>query len=72
LRLEKACILDFSVGLTENQPTWGSMRAPKERLDFVHEFLNRVFIDVLHAKRVLSLTNGTLGIMSGAALAASG
>ncbi len=31
------------------------MRAPKERFDFVHEFLNRVFIDDLHAKRVLSL-----------------
>jgi hypothetical protein len=47
------------------------MRAPKERFDFVHEFLNRVFIDDLHAKRVLSLANGTLGVMSGAALAVS-
>jgi hypothetical protein len=55
----------------ENQPTGGSMRAPKERFDFVHEFLNRVFNDDLHAKRVLSLANGTLGVMSGAALAVS-
>ena len=47
------------------------MRAPKERFDFVHEFLNRVFIDDLHAKRVLSLANGTLGVMSGACLAVS-
>ena len=47
------------------------MRAPKERFDFVHEFLNRVFIDDLHAKRVLSLANGTLGVMTGAALAVS-
>ena len=47
------------------------MRAPKERFDFVHEFLNRVFIEDLHAKRVLSLANGTLGVMSGAALAVS-
>ncbi len=45
------------------------MRAPKERFDFVHEFLNRVFIDDLHAKRVLSLANGTLGVMTGAYLA---
>ena len=55
----------------ENQPTGGSMRAPKERFDFVHEFLNRVFNDDLHAKRVLSLANGTPGVMSGAALAVS-
>ena len=45
------------------------MRAPKERFDFVHEFLNRVFIEDLHAKRVLSLANGALGVMSGACLA---
>ena len=47
------------------------MRAPKERFDFVHDFLNRVFGDDLHAKRILSLTNGTLGVMTGAALAVS-
>ena len=47
------------------------MRAPKERFDFVHQFLNRVLIDDLHAKRILSLANGTLGVMSGAALAVS-
>jgi hypothetical protein len=53
----------------ENQPAGGSMRAPKERFGFVHEFLNRVFIDDLHAKRVLSLANGTLGGDDRAALA---
>ena len=47
------------------------MRAPKERFDFVHDFLSRVFGDDLHAKRILSLTNGTLGVMTGAALAVS-
>ena len=47
------------------------MRAPKERFDFVHEFLSRVFGDALHAKRILSLTNGTLGVMTGAVLAVS-
>ena len=47
------------------------MRAPEERFDFVREFLNRVFIDDLHAKRILSLANATLGVMTGAALAVS-
>ena len=47
------------------------MRAPKERFDFVHDFLSRVFGGDLHAKRILSLSNGTLGVMTGAALAVS-
>ncbi|HUV97047.1 MAG TPA: hypothetical protein VMV98_06215 [Acidobacteriaceae bacterium] len=47
------------------------MRAPKERFDFVYEYLNRVFGEDLHAKRILSLANGTLGVMAGAALAVS-
>jgi len=47
------------------------MRGSKERSDFVHEFLSRVFIDDLHAKRILSLANGTLGVMTGAALSVS-
>ena len=50
---------------------WGPMRAPKERFDFVHGFLNRVLMDDLHAKRVLSLANATLGVMTGATLAVS-
>ena len=45
------------------------MRAPRNRVDFVHEFLNRVFADDLHAKRILSLANGALGVMTSAALA---
>src|SRR6516225_3816662 len=55
----------------ENHPGGGVMRAPKERFDFVHDFLSRAFGDDLHAKRILSLTNGTLGVMTGAALAVS-
>ena len=47
------------------------MRAPKDRFDFVHEFLTRVFAEDLHAKRILSLANGTLGVMTGSALAVS-
>lgn len=47
------------------------MRAPAERIDFVHEFLSRVFAEDLHAKRVQSLANGALGVMRSAALAVS-
>ena len=47
------------------------MRAPRERFDFVHQFLNRVFLEDLHAKRILSLANGALGVITGASLAVS-
>ena len=47
------------------------MRAPKDRSEFVHDFLNRIFGDDLHAKRVLSLANGALGVMTSATLAVS-
>lgn len=47
------------------------MRVAKERVEFVHEFLNRVFAGDLHAKRVQSLANGALGVMTCAALAVS-
>jgi len=47
------------------------MRSPKDRFDFVHEFLKRVFVDDLHAKRVLSLANGAIGVMTVATLAVS-
>jgi hypothetical protein len=55
----------------ENQPAGACMRGPKEQSDFVRDFLNRVFADDLHAKRILSLANGTVGVMAGAALAVS-
>ena len=47
------------------------MRAPQDRIDFVHEFLGRVFAGDLHAKRIQSLANGALGVMTSAALAVS-
>jgi hypothetical protein len=47
------------------------MRAPKERFDFIQDFFKRMFDGDLHAKRILSLANGTLGVMTGAALAVS-
>ena len=45
------------------------MRGAQEQFDFVHDYLGRVFGEDLHAKRILSLANGTLGVMAGAALA---
>jgi hypothetical protein len=61
--------LDSSDGFRENQPAGEAMRAPKEQFEFVHEFVDRVFGGDLHAKRVLSVANGALGVMTGAALA---
>jgi hypothetical protein len=47
------------------------MRYPNKRVEFVENFLNGVFAGDLHAKRVMSLANGTLGVMTGASLAVS-
>ena len=40
-------------------------------IGLVHEFLKRTFSGSLHAKRILSLANGTLGVLTGASLAVS-
>ena len=45
------------------------MRTASNRVDFVGEYLRRVFLDDMHAKRVLSLTIGALGVMTSASLA---
>jgi hypothetical protein len=47
------------------------MSRPIKRIDFVHDFLAGIFGDDLHAKRVASLANGTLGVMTSASLAVS-
>jgi Transposase DDE domain len=47
------------------------MNRPNERVDFVHDFLAGIFAGDLHAKRVASLANGTLGVMTSASLAVS-
>ena len=47
------------------------MNLPNERVDFVHDFLAGIFASDLHAKRVASLANGTLGVMTSASLAVS-
>ena len=47
------------------------MDRPNERVDFVHDFLAGIFAGDLHAKRVASLANGALGVMTSASLAVS-
>jgi hypothetical protein len=47
------------------------MRKSIERMVLVHDFLKRAFSGSLHAKRILSLADGTLGVLTGASLAVS-
>jgi hypothetical protein len=42
-----------------------------KRVEFVRDFLAGAFAEDLHAKRVASLANGALGVMTGASLAVS-
>jgi len=41
------------------------------RVEFVQGFLDRIFAESLHAKRIESLVNGALGVMTSASLAVS-
>ena len=47
------------------------MKPQIDRAEFVLGFLNRVFDESLHAKRIESLANGALGVMTSASLAVS-
>ena len=47
------------------------MRRSIERMELVHGFVKRAFSGSLHAKRIFSLANGTLGVLTGASLAVS-
>jgi Transposase DDE domain len=47
----------------------GRVQRPEFRLTDVRRFLDGVFARHVHAKRIESLANGTLGVMTGAALA---
>jgi hypothetical protein len=47
------------------------MNRPIKRVEFVHNYLDGIFAEDLHAKRVKSLANGALGVMTGASLAVS-
>jgi hypothetical protein len=47
------------------------MNRPIKRVDFIKNYLESIFAVDLHAKRVASLANGALGVMTGASLAVS-
>ena len=47
------------------------MNHPIKRVEFVHKYLDGIFAEDVHAKRVMSLANGALGVMTGASLAVS-
>jgi hypothetical protein len=47
------------------------MNPAVKRVEFVHKYLDAVFAEDLHAKRVMSLANGALGVMTSASLAVS-
>src|ERR1019366_4422031 len=48
-----------------------AMNRLTKRVDFIQNYLDAIFSEDLHAKRVKSLTNGTLGVMTSASLAVS-
>src|SRR5882757_5131638 len=47
------------------------MNRPIKRVDFIRNYLDSIFAEDLHAKRVESLTNAALGVMTSASLAVS-
>jgi hypothetical protein len=47
------------------------MNRPIKRIEFVQKYLDGIFAEDLHAKRVMSLANGALGVMTSASLAVS-
>ncbi len=44
------------------------MDRPIKRFDFIETYLDGIFAEDLHAKRVKSLANGTFGVMTGASM----
>jgi len=49
----------------------GAAKQHKERVDFIQNYLSTIFDQCLHAKRIASLANGALGVMTSASLAVS-
>jgi len=47
------------------------MNDPIKRDELVRKYLDGIFADDVHAKRVTSLANGAVGVMTGASLAVS-
>ena len=48
-----------------------ALRVRDRRVDLLDGFLTGAFADNLHAKRIASLADGTLGVMAGASVALS-
>jgi len=55
-----------SGGGTTSQPAGAGMQTSTDRIETVAIFVSRVFSEDLHAKRVLSLADGALGVVTGA------
>jgi hypothetical protein len=55
--------------LEKTQPLRRRARRPKLSPRYVHQFVEQIVGEDLHAKRVLSLANGVVGVMHAAALA---
>jgi hypothetical protein len=47
------------------------MNHPIKRVEFVYKYIDGIFAEDVHAKRVTSLANGAVGVMTGASLAVS-
>jgi hypothetical protein len=47
------------------------MSHPIKRVEFARKYLDSIFAEDVHAKRVMSLANGVVGVMTGASLAVS-
>ncbi len=47
------------------------MNHPIKHVEFVQKYLDGIFAEDVHAKRVMSLANGAVGVMAGASLAVS-
>jgi len=48
-----------------------AMNHPIKHVEFVQKYLDGIFAEDVHAKRVMSLANGAVGVMTGASLAVS-
>jgi hypothetical protein len=55
----------------ESHPINGLMKPHIDRVEFAHGFLSRIFAGNLHAKRIESLANGALGVMTSDSLVVS-
>ena len=64
-------MMDAEISVSEAPTPSAVRRAPRARIDprYVQRHVEHLVGDDLHAKRVLSLANGVVGVIHGAALA---